>query len=104
MWRGSRVWFNTNEIVILENLERYQNFQEPKLRQKEKVDLTCGQGGVLKMAGRTGVVCIQAFLGVEVIDEQSRQEEEDKKGEVKIRLRCSFHVPAAVYYTKNIER
>jgi len=39
------------------------------LRKQEEVDLAGCQAGILKMAGRTGIARLKAFLGVEVIDE-----------------------------------
>jgi hypothetical protein len=45
------------------------------LRQKEEIDLACGQSGVLKMAGRTGIAGLQGIFGVEKIDKEREKQE-----------------------------
>jgi hypothetical protein len=62
------------------------------LRQKEEVDLTGCLSGALKMTGRTGLVRMQAFFGVEIIDEQGCGQKNDEEKNVVLDFGYSFHL------------
>ncbi|MDH4217786.1 MAG: hypothetical protein OEY18_07955 [Candidatus Aminicenantes bacterium] len=50
----------------------------------EEIDLSRGQCGILKLAGRTRVAPLKAVFGVEVVDGKDEPKEDEEKGEVKI--------------------
>lgn len=68
----------------MNGLEDLNHFQDSKLREMEEIDLSCCNGGILELTGRTGVIHLQGIFGVGEVDGKDECEEDKKKSEVKV--------------------
>ena len=64
-----------------EDLEHLQHYQLGKVKEAY---LCCGQGGILEVTGRTGIVGVEAVFGMEKIDGSGEKEEDKEKNDIEL--------------------
>jgi hypothetical protein len=47
---------NIKDLILMLRFKGVQNLEQKELGQMKKMNLVCGQGGVLKLTGRAGIV------------------------------------------------
>jgi hypothetical protein len=70
-----------------------QNLEQKELGQMKKIDLICGQGGVLKLAGRTGIAALNGVFGMKKMNEKRQEKKNSQKSDLGYDFSLSFHLP-----------
>ena len=96
MRRGTRVGIYREYFLVTKRIKGLQDVQKIKLRQVKKVDLACGQRGMLEITGRTVVFAQDIFFSVEEINEEGCEQENKKKDEIEKLYLFRTHIEYSV--------
>lgn len=80
-----------------DGFDKPERFQSGELRKMEKIDLGGCQRGILKMACRAFVAPLERVLGVEIVNCQGEEQEDEQEGYVELySVGFSHRIPSSI--------